>query len=62
MDQFSENHDRAAAASFGCKGSISRPGANSGIGTHEIDNDYTYRRPTTTTQRSISGSPAISRR
>ncbi len=42
VDQFSENHDRAAAASFGCKGSISRPGANSGIGTHEIDNDYTY--------------------
>ncbi len=42
VDQFSENHDRAAAVSFGRKGSISRPGANSGIGTHEIDNDYTY--------------------
>ncbi len=42
VDQFSENHDRAAAVSFGRNGSISRPGASSGIGMHEIDNDYTY--------------------
>ncbi|MDI6867929.1 Ig-like domain-containing protein [Methanoculleus sp.] len=42
VDQFSENYDRAAAVSFGGKGRISRPGASSGIGAHEIDNDYTY--------------------
>ena len=40
VDQFSENHDRAAAVSFGGKGRISRPGASSGISTREIDNDY----------------------
>lgn len=42
VDQFSENHDRAAAVSFGRDGYISRPGANSGISTREIDNAYTY--------------------
>ncbi|WP_048180151.1 Ig-like domain-containing protein [Methanoculleus sediminis] len=42
VDQFSENHDRAATVSFGRAGYISRPGASSGIGTREIDNDYTY--------------------
>ncbi|HOI12883.1 MAG TPA: VWA domain-containing protein [Methanoculleus sp.] len=42
MDNFSENHDRAATVSFGRDGSISRPGASSGINTREIDNYYVY--------------------
>ncbi|WP_214083789.1 VWA domain-containing protein [Methanoculleus sp.] len=44
VDQFSENYDRAATVSFGRDGYISRPGANSGISTYEIDNDYSYPR------------------
>jgi Mg-chelatase subunit ChlD len=42
VDQFAENHDRAATVSFGRNGTISRPGENSGIDTDEIDNNYTY--------------------
>jgi hypothetical protein len=42
VDQFAENHDRAGTVSFGRKGSVSRPGANSGISTSEIDNFYVY--------------------
>lgn len=42
VDQFTENHDRAGTVSFGRNGYVSRPGANSGINTREIDNSYIF--------------------
>lgn len=40
----SSTRDQAGLVTFGRSGYISRPGYNSGISTHEIDNSYTYPR------------------